>query len=286
MNGTPELNSGACVHRIPRSKLDLDLHPIHDKKHDIAQAISVAVAQNTDVIIAAGGDGTVADVAAAIGKTQIPLGIIPRGTANNFATAVGIPQDIYSACNVILSGRSRTIDTACCNGKLFLTQADIGFKAETLEIVDRQAKNRFGVLAYILASAKQLQHMQWFTTTVETDNRTLNLEATAITIANAVPPTSPLAQGTEGAIADDGLLDITITTPQNRLNMVTAAYQLLRSGLNKTAVKHKDVISLKAKSVKAIANPQQRVALDGNLEGNTPVEIECIPASLNVVVPT
>ncbi|OKH23089.1 hypothetical protein NIES1031_18445, partial [Chroogloeocystis siderophila 5.2 s.c.1] len=168
---------------------------------------------------------------------------------------------------------------------LFLTQADIGFKAETMEIVDRQAKNRFGVLAYILASAKQLQHMEWFTTTVETENETLNLKATAVTIANAVPPTSPLAQGTEGVTADDGLLDITITTPQSRLNMVTAAYQLLRSSLNKTAVQHKDVISLRAKSVKAIANPQQKVALDGSLEGNTPVEIECIPASLNIVVP-
>lgn len=244
-----------------------------------------AVDRQVEMIVVSGGDGTVSAVADALIGTDIPLGIISRGTANAFAKALSIPENLAAACQTILDGHTKTIDTAKCNSEPMVLLAGIGFEADTVERTDRQAKNRFGMLAYVLAGLQQLPNWEEFEAKIETDEKVLEIAAAAITIANAAPETSILAQGAAEIIADDGLLDITIVAPKNNLGSLAVSYDLYQSALNDEAAKHDKIGYLRSKRIKVTTNPPQNVVIDGELKKTTPIEIECIPKSLTVYVP-
>lgn len=247
-----------------------------------------AIAAKADLIIASGGDGTVSEVAGELIGTGIPLGVIPRGTANAFAVAVGIParlNPIANACEVIIAGHTRVIDAARCNGLPMILLAGIGLEAETVERADREAKNRWGVLAYIMAGLQQFQEQELFETEIEVEGVVKTFQAGAVTIANAAPSTSVMAQGLGRVVEDDGLLNITITAPQTELQAVTAMVDLLGSALLRTPSQRSDIIGLEAARIKVTTTPPQKVALDGEIIGTTPVEVECIPAGLTVFAP-
>lgn len=133
------------------------------------------------------GDGTLSAAAEAVVGTTIPFGVISRGTANAFATALGIPTTIAAACQTILDGKTRVVDAAYCNGKPMVLLVGIGFEAETVERADRATKNRFGMLAYVLAGIQALRNLPSFEARVETEDKIVTLQASAITIANAAP---------------------------------------------------------------------------------------------------
>lgn len=275
-----------AIRAILEPEINLDICPVNSREIDPVQLTHAAIKRGADIVIASGGDGTVSSVAEALIGTGIPLGVIPRGTANAFAMALGIPLEIKAACETILQGSTRPVDAAFCNGKPMVLLAGIGFEAETIKQANREAKNRFGKLAYILAGVKQFwNHLKPFQTSIETEDQTINLQAKAVTIANAAPSTSFLAHGPAGVIVDDGLLDITIVTSINRINAVFAAYHLLLTGFTGNSTNREDITYLRARHIRVETQPLQRVVLDGNLSGTTPVEIECIPKALNVLMP-
>lgn len=273
-----------AIRKILESEIDLDIRPT-SKEVGAAQLARAAVERGAEMIIVSGGDGTVSAAADALIGTGILLGVVPRGTANAFARALRIPTEINHACETILSGTPRVVDAATCNGKPMLLLTGIGFEAETVEQADRGSKDIFGPMAYILAGIGQLQNLETFETYIEAENKTIKLPAAAVTIANAAPPTSVLAQGSAGVIPDDGLLDITIVAPANRTSAVLAAYQLLQTSFMGTAAERDDISHLRVQEVKVTTEPPQKVVIDGNLDGTTPIEVKCIPGGLTVLVP-
>lgn len=267
--------------------LHLEVH-LTSPDIDPRELAEQAIAQSADLIIASGGDGTISAVAGAVIGTDIPLGVIPRGTANAFSMALGITQQINQlrrACEIILAGKVRTIDAALCNNLPLILLAGIGYEAETIEKADREAKNRWGSLAYIMAGWRQLDEQQLFEAEIEIAGEIRTFQAGAITIANAAPPTSVLAQGIGEVVVDDGLLDITIATVDNKLQAVTTLLGMLGAALIRTNAGLDNVVHLRSPKVKISANPIQKVVLDGEIIGNTPLEIECLPQSLKVFAP-
>jgi YegS/Rv2252/BmrU family lipid kinase len=252
---------------------------------DADQLALVAVTQGVEAVIVAGGDGTISATANGLMETGIPLGIICRGTANAFANALDLPTTIEAACETILAGETRVVDAAKCNDLPMILLAGIGFEAETVEHTDRESKNRLGLLAYILAGIEQLGQMTQFDVKIETDEKIINVTASAITIANAAPPTSILAQGSAGVIFDDGLLDVTIVAPANRTGAIAASYELLTSALKGDATTRPDIGYLRTKKLTITTEPPQKVVIDGEVQGTTPVTIECIPNGLTVFSP-
>jgi YegS/Rv2252/BmrU family lipid kinase len=281
--GDPMADLGA-IREVLESEIKLDISPVREVSP--SQLAFQAIERSPEIIIASGGDGTVSAVAEALMGTEIPLGVIPSGTGNAFARALSIPTDIKDACKTILTGTRRKIDIGLCNSKPMILLSSIGFEAKTMEKTDRRAKKRFGFLAYILAGINQLRHLDCFTADIETGEQTINLRASAITIANAAASISMLAQGPPGVIMDDGLLDVTIVNPANRKNAIFAAYHLLLSGFTGTAPNRDDIQYFRAKSVRVNTKPPQKVALDGSMNGTTPVEVNCIPGGLTVIVPS
>lgn len=246
---------------------------------------SEAIAQGATSIIASGGDGTLSAAAGALVGTDIPLGIISRGTANAFAAALELPDTIEAACQTILGGATRVVDAARCNDRPMVLLAGIGFEAETVDRADRRAKNRFGVLAYVMAGIQQLRELESFEAEIETEDKVIKMTAAAVTVANAAPPTSVLAQGPAGVVFDDGLLDITVVAPSTRAGAIAASYHLLQTALNESATEREDVGYLRAKRVVVRTDPPQKVVLDGEIIGFTPIDVECVPGGLTIFVP-
>lgn len=266
----------------PQFELDIQFTTEEVGAYKLAEE---AVKKDFEIIIAAGGDGTLSEAARALGETTIPLGVIPRGTANAFASALGIPDTLDEACETILSGKTRRIDIGRCNGKLMMLLAGIGFEAETIENASREAKQRWGALAYLVSGIQQLREIELFDAEIETDDKIIKVSAGALTVANAAPPTSILAQGPAGILYDDGLLDITIISSNTWASAIAASYHLLQSGLRGDAAKRDDIGYIRTKRVKITTDPPQKIVLDGEMIGNTPLEVDCVPGGLTVMVP-
>ncbi|MBS0017731.1 MAG: methylglyoxal synthase [Arthrospira sp. SH-MAG29] len=257
------------------------------------QLAQEAVDSGVDMVIASGGDGTVSAVAGAVMGTDIPLGIIPRGTANAFCMAMGIPGNIRGACNHIIAGVTRTVDMATCNARPMILLAGIGYEAETIDKADRETKQRWGALAYIMAGLQQLDEQVLFDTEIEIDGTTSRVRSGAVTVANVAPPTSILAQGLGEVIPNDGKLEVLIFAANENDNQkftkvraIAGMVELFGSALLKTGTQRDNMIGLRASNVKVKTEPPQKVVLDGEIIGTTPLEIKCIPNGLKILAPT
>jgi YegS/Rv2252/BmrU family lipid kinase len=281
--GNPEQDL-ALIESILKPEMALDV-VMTTAETDIGKLVQEAIARGVNSVIASGGDGTLSAVAAALMNTNIPLGVIPCGTANAFANALNLPTTIRDACAAIVANATQVVDMARCNGVPMLQLVGIGFGAETIHAADRDAKNRLGMLAYILAGLDQLRSYEQFEVEIETDDRIITVSAAAVTIANAAPASSILAQGSAGVVFDDGLLDLTILAPATVLQAVATSYDLLSSTFRGMASQREDVGFLRSKRFKVTTTPPQKVVLDGEVMGTTPVEIECIPGGLTVFAP-
>jgi YegS/Rv2252/BmrU family lipid kinase len=249
-----------------------------------------ALQAGSQLIIASGGDGTLSAAAAALVGSDVPFGVISRGTANGFANALGIPDTIDAACEAILKGGQRRVDAARVQQndqeRIMILLAGIGFEADTVEMADRGAKDRLGVLAYVLSGLRQLRTLQLFEAQLETEDQIIQVQASAITVANAAPSTSILAHGPAGVIPDDGLLDITIISSAGVSSAIMTGYHLLQSALKGSAAERDDIGYLRAKRVTITTDPAQSVVMDGEMLAAAPLTLECLPQSLTVLVPT
>jgi YegS/Rv2252/BmrU family lipid kinase len=282
--GDPEQDLATIQSLLDTDEIDLEI-VVTTAECEPGELAKAAIDRGARSIIASGGDGTLSAVAAALMGTDIPLGVISRGTANAFANALELPTTIPEACESILAGHTKVVDMAKCNGLPMVLLAGIGFEAETVELADRAAKNRLGMMAYVLAGIQQLRNLDRFEVEIEMDDKIVSVSAAAITIANAAPATSILAQGAAEVVFDDGLLDLTIVAPQTALGAIATSFELLSSTLRGTASQRDDVGYLRSKRFKVTTNPPQKVVLDGEVIGSTPIEVECLPNGLTVFAP-
>lgn len=287
--------------KIREGLKELQLNVLETKPDVSAEELTTkAVKDGADLVIASGGDGTVGAVAGKLINTGVPLGIIPRGTANAFSVALSIPTHIDSpinfvenACAVIMQGNTVTVDTALVSTTevkdfVMCLLAGIGFEAEVCDAADREAKDALGPLAYIKAGIDQLAGATGFEATITVDGEgKLQERLGAITIANAAPSFSIMAHGESGqCVPDDGLLDVVAyvhsdSTMQNVLDMARQATHALLG----TREKDERVRSGHVKEVLVECDPPQKVVLDGELLGTTPLTAKVLPASLVVCAP-
>jgi len=263
-----------------------DLDPA-EQTRDLIAMIQTRHASTTGsvMIVASGGDGTVSAVAGAVIVTGIPLAVIPRGTANAFSTALGIPTDVAGACSPILAGLTLEVDAARCNDTPMILLAGLGFEAGMVNRATRQLKNMLGPLAYVLAGAQQLVSQELFHARLELDGQSFELEAAAITIANVAPATSVLAQGFGQVIPDDGLLEITIATSLSQLQGLQALASLTASAVVGSATQRDDLLCMRARQIVVSTDPPQTLVIDGEILEANPLSFTCLPRALTLVSP-
>ncbi len=243
-----------------------------------------------ELVLAAGGDGTVSSCAAAVRGTRSVLGIVPSGTSNSIARSLGIPTEIEAACASIARGVVREIDTAEVlatrrrpRAMMFITS--LGFHAETIASTSRDAKRRFGALAYVASAAQRLAEIEPFEVELVTESERRVKRVTAVTVANLAPPRTVWAHGPAELLDDDGLLDVTYVSAETPADVISAGAHLLRTAAEGVPATRDDVGFFRCASVRIAADPPQRVLVDGDRAGVSPVEIRCLPRSVRVIVP-
>jgi diacylglycerol kinase (ATP) len=132
-----------------------DVRPTFERGDATASARKAA-AEGADVVVAVGGDGTLNEVVNGLDGYDTPLGVIPVGTANDFARQAGIPADADHAMDVILLRKPVRIDTASMNGRRFLNVSTGGIGAEATAETPSQAKQSLGPLAYVISGVRKL----------------------------------------------------------------------------------------------------------------------------------
>jgi YegS/Rv2252/BmrU family lipid kinase len=254
-------------------------------ERDADACAAAALATDPALVIAAGGDGTVSLVASRLIGGEVPLAVIPRGTANSFARALAIPLDLEGALANACSGKVHAIDTARAAGRAALLFASVGFHADAIGETSREAKNRWGLLAYIATGLQRLSELVPFAVELETESEIIRCKVTNVAVANLAPLHTLFAQGPTAVCGDDGKLDVTLIAVQGLGAGIGAALHLYRSGLSQNPASRDDIGFLPVTRVTIRADPPQRVLVDGEDVGETPVTVECVPLSLRVLVP-
>src|SRR4249919_1006730 len=211
---------------------------VRDKGHHVephstfeageAFAIAAAAAKRgVDVVVAAGGDGTVNEVVNGLDGYDVPLGIVPLGTANDFARQVGIPADADHAMDVILQRKPRRLDTASLNGRRFLNVSTGGVGAEATAETPAEAKESLGALAYAITGMRKLADFNPGYASFVGDD----FEYRGDFLMFAVGITRSTGGGsmiTPMASATDGLLDLCIVEGMSRSDFARVALRVRR----------------------------------------------------------
>ena len=121
---------------------------------------------DVDCVIVGGGDGTLNAAARALVDTGLPLGVLPLGTANDFARSVGIPQELGAAARVICGVDTQKIDAGDVNGYPFFNVASVGLAADLAKSITTERKRRFGRLSYAISAAKLMTEARPFHATI------------------------------------------------------------------------------------------------------------------------
>lgn len=172
-----------------------------------------AARRGTDAVLAAGGDGTVNEVVNGLAGTGVPLGIIPVGTANDFARQTGVPPEPRGAFALVLERDPVTIDLGTLNGRAFLNVSSAGIGAETTAETGATAKGLLGPLAYAITGVRKMageQETRRARFTGPGFDREVEFLHFAVGNARATgggTAITPLAR------VDDGLLDLCVVEP-------------------------------------------------------------------------
>ncbi|MCD6567496.1 MAG: hypothetical protein J7K94_01995 [Dehalococcoidia bacterium] len=150
--------------------------------HRISQAVSAGI---RSFFIVMGGDGTIAAVASCLRGTQCTISIIPSGTSNMLAQAIGIPtnfRDIFNMLNS--SGETRTIDGLEINGRLYFMNASAGISSASLEYLKQEQKSSLGLIAYVFAVIRRIFQTSPKTFLLKIDGKSQQVRAAEVFIAN------------------------------------------------------------------------------------------------------
>jgi diacylglycerol kinase (ATP) len=237
------------------------------------------VADGVDTLVVAGGDGMVHLAVQALAHSDTRLGLVPAGTGNDVARYLGLPRkDPAAATDVVIGGRERQIDLARAGATYFVTVLAAGFDAVVTERANRMAWPK-GQMRYNLATIAELRTFQPISYVVDLDGEQHRFDAMMVAVGNG-PSFGGGLRITEGALLDDGVLDVVVIRPMKKRELV-ATYPKLFKG---THVTHPDYRHHAARSV-TIAAPGIVAYADGERIGPLPLTVEVQPLALRVLVP-
>jgi diacylglycerol kinase (ATP) len=174
-----------------------------------------AADRGTDVVIACGGDGTLNEVVNGLDGRDIPLGVVPLGTANDFARQTGIPEEANHAMDVILRCKPVRIDTASMNGRRFLNVSTGGMGAEATAETPADFKASLGPLAYAITAIRKLAGDQVRHASFASAGFELDVDFLAFAVGSA-RVTGGGTIMTPDASVTDGLLDLCVVEAMSR----------------------------------------------------------------------
>jgi diacylglycerol kinase (ATP) len=259
---------------------------ITTKHGSAARFARTAIRKGHDMIVAAGGDGTLNEVINGIGEKlgEARVGLIPLGTGNDFARTIGMPTDLDAAIDVIRTGKTRAVDLVRVTSdevRFFVNVSAGGFSGLVDEKITPEMKKTWGPLAYLRSAAAALPDLRAYRTTLAFDNaESLQLDLYNVVVANGRFVAGGRLIAPEASI-DDGLLDIILIQQRSAPELALLAAQVaLGTHLSSDAIVFRRAAKLTVNS-----KPGMWFNVDGELVGNEPARFEILPRALRFVVP-
>lgn len=249
---------------------------------DATKAARIAVERRFDLVVAAGGDGTINEVVNGLAELDFrpKLGIIPVGTTNDFARALHIPRDIEAAADIIAKGDTIPVDIGRMNDKYFINIAGGGRLTELTYEVPSKLKTMIGQLAYYLKGIEMLPSIKATSVKIEYDGKLFEGEAMLflVGLTNSVGGFEKLAPG---ASINDGLFSLLILKKANLADFIRVATLALRG----EHVNDPHVIYASANHIKITSEEKVQLNLDGEFGGLLPAEFINLYRHFEVFVP-
>ena len=236
-----------------------------------------AVAAGVWALVVVGGDGMVHLGAQAVAETGTHLGIVAAGTGNDVARYLDLPRrDPAAATDRVIASTPRRIDVARSGGTYFVTVLAAGFDAVVNERANTMTWPR-GQMRYNLATLAELRTFQPIGYTLDLDGRSHRLDAMLVAVGNG-PSFGGGLRITEGAVLDDGLLDVVVIRPMSRPGLVRAYPKLFRgTHVHLPQYEHHRVREV------TVAAPGIVAYADGERVGPLPLTVSCVPGGLSVL---
>ena len=194
---------------------------------DATALARAAASRGVDVVAAAGGDGTLNEVVNGLDGYDTPLGVVPLGTANDFARQVGIPADTDHAMDVILRRKPVRVDTATMNGRRFLNVSAGGVGAEATAETPAEAKEQLGAMAYAITGVRKLADLE--SIRVRVNGPEFSFDGDLLIFAVGITrATGGGTLVTPRASVTDGLLDLCIVEAMSRRDFAGTVLKLKR----------------------------------------------------------
>lgn len=261
-------------------KLGLDLQ---EESTDHPQHLTELVRRyqnQVDLVIIGGGDGTLNAAVEALVEAQLPLGILPLGTANDLARTLEIPTSLLDACEIIAKGQVRRIDLGWVNGKHFFNVASMGLSVQITERLTKETKRRWGVFAYAIAALQAISKARPFRAEIQLDGETIRVKTVQIAVGNGRYYGGGMTVVHDATI-DDQRLDLYSLELQHWWQFI-ALLPAMRRGRHAAL---RGVRTLCGQEIKVYTKKPRSINTDGEITTHTPAEFRVIPQALAVLVP-
>lgn len=273
--------------RLPEILKHLEQGGIETSTHetkcegDALEAAAEAADRGFDIVIAAGGDGTLCEVINGLSPKPVrpKLGIIPIGTTNDFARALGIPKNWEWACDLIVEQFTRKIDVGKANQQYFINIAGGGSLTELSYEVPSKLKTMIGQLAYYMKGLEKLPRLRPIELSIRSPHLEGDIEAMLFLVANS-NSVGGFERLAPDASLSDGLLDVIVLRKCNLaefLRVITAA-------LRGEHINDPHVIYFQTNELTITTEDYVQLNLDGEFGGTLPVKFSLLPEHLEIIV--
>ncbi|MEQ8957988.1 MAG: lipid kinase [Coleofasciculus sp. C2-GNP5-27] len=233
-----------------------------------------------DVVIIGGGDGTLNAAIDGLVDTQLPLGILPLGTANDLARTLQIPMAIPQACQVIATGQYHKIDLGLVNNHYFFNVASCGLSVQITQCLTKDAKRRWGILAYLATALMVMWQARPFRAAIRINGETIRIKTIQIAIGNGRHYGGGMTVAHDATI-DDQKLDLYSLEMRHWWHILLILPALWRG-------RHKDlpgVRTLQGTEFEIYTRKPRSINTDGEITTSTPATFRVIPQAISVLVP-
>lgn len=254
-------------------------------QHDAAEATRRAIDNGVDAIVGYGGDGTLMEIANVLRGTETPLLIVPGGTANTLSQELHVPPSIPKALSLLLPefGVVEKVDMATVRDGYFLTTLGVGIPARWAQEADRDLKNKYGILAYIVTGVRATIQSKPAVYKMKLDGHEVETQGMSCIITNIGSSGFRGLRLGRDISNSDGILDVLVF----KLKLFESAPDTTEA-MMRSMRKNKNLFfeHYRAKDIYLQADPPQSAMADGELIGDTPLHVTVAPSSLSIYRPT
>ncbi|WP_150911764.1 lipid kinase [Marinobacter halotolerans] len=270
-------------------QLQEGLERLHDAGFDVESVQSSSPSESReivesrhqyiDLVILAGGDGTISSMAETLLDCKLTLAVLPLGTANDLARSLGVADSLEAAFNAIIANRRQRIDLGRLNGHYFFNAAHIGLGVKVTEELTDKNKKRWGVFSYLKALFAALARTDQFAVKITVDGRSHRMRSIHLAVGNG----RFYGGGNvihKNARIDDRQLSVYSLKPQKLWRLLLLA-PLLRSGSHQ---RHRRIFTARGLEIEVQTKRPMAIHADGEPVCYTPARFEVYPEALEAIV--